>query len=90
MEFNGMKFRSPLRSIMPNANNCPSHTGDKINRQGKNSGPNYTLRDIFNEYDLKRNQHFPNEKSPNLFMTKLNLRLKIYYNNCINMTNLNK
>lgn len=90
MEFNGMENRSPLQSIIPNANNCPPHRGKKINHSNKKIDANHALIDIFNEYDLKRNQHFPDEKSPNLFMTKLNLRLRIYYNNCININKLNQ
>ncbi len=34
---------------------------------------------IVNEYSLKRNSIFPPNKSPNLFVEKLNLRMKKYY-----------
>ncbi len=34
---------------------------------------------IHNEYNLKRNNFNP-EKSPNLFMNKLRIRMKCYYN----------
>ena len=37
------------------------------------------LNYIQNEYNLKRNNFNP-EKSPNLFMNKLRVRMKCYYN----------
>ncbi len=37
------------------------------------------LQKIHNEYNLKRNNFNP-QKSPNLFMNKLRVRMKCYYN----------
>uniref|UniRef100_A0A6C0CNK5 Uncharacterized protein n=1 Tax=viral metagenome TaxID=1070528 RepID=A0A6C0CNK5_9ZZZZ len=37
------------------------------------------LQKIQNEYNLKRNNFNP-QKSPNLFMNKLRVRMKCYYN----------
>jgi len=45
------------------------------------SSQNTLLETIQKEYELKRNSFFPSITSPNLFMGKLELRLKIYYRN---------
>ena len=41
------------------------------------------LKDIEFEYDQKRNLFYPKDKSPNVFMKKLQLRMKIYYEKCM-------
>ena len=47
----------------------------KFNKQKKNA-----LKEIFNEYSLKRNNFNPTDHSPNKFVDKLQLRMKLYYN----------
>ena len=48
-------------------------------RKTKNNQKNKKLNDIIKEYCLIRNQFNPSIKSPNTFMTKLELRMKKYY-----------
>ena len=55
-----------------------SHTKDVIVKNTKISS-NTLLETIQKEYELKRNSFYPCGNSPNLFMGKLELRLKIYY-----------
>ena len=50
-------------------------TKSKFNKQKKN-----IVEEIFNEYSLKRNNFNPSSTSPNKFVTKLQLRMKLYYN----------
>jgi hypothetical protein len=52
-------------------------TKSKFNKQKKN-----VMKEIFNEYSLKRNNFNPTSTSPNKFVTKLQLRMKLYYNEC--------
>ena len=40
-----------------------------------------TKKQIFNEYSLLRNNFNPKTKSPNIFINKLELRMKQYYEN---------
>ena len=47
----------------------------KFNKQKKNA-----LKEIFNEYSLKRNNFNTTDHSPNKFVDKLQLRMKLYYN----------
>lgn len=42
------------------------------------------LKDILKEYCLKRNSFNPTSPSPNVFLGKLQLRMKKYYNNLYN------
>ena len=42
---------------------------------------NDLLDNIINEYCLKRNSFHPTNPSPNIFIGKLELRMKKYYNN---------
>ena len=52
-----------------------------INVVQKKSTSNTSILDhIQNEYCLKRNNFDPQGPSPNIFMTKLELRMKAYYN----------
>ena len=46
------------------------------------------LQDIEKEYSLKRNIKGPMSPSPNLFISKLKLRMSNYYNNLYNSKNL--
>ncbi len=41
---------------------------------------------IQEEYDLKRSQFDPFKKSPNLFNTKLQHRMKVYYHSLYNLS----
>ena len=45
------------------------------------------LEDILEEYCLKRNSFNPAHPSPNLFIGKLEFRMKQYYNNLYKTTN---
>ncbi len=38
-----------------------------------------TLNNIIEEYSLKKNQFYPEQPSPNLFCSRLELRMKAYY-----------
>tara|TARA_A100001011_G_C14165933_1_gene780295 strand:- start:159 stop:365 length:207 start_codon:yes stop_codon:yes gene_type:complete len=51
---------------------------DKISKS-KKSQKNYKVKKIINEYKLKMNSFYPNNKSPNLFVNKLEYRMKQYY-----------
>ena len=37
------------------------------------------IKDILNEYSLKRNNFNPSKPSPNMFIKKLEIRMKKYY-----------
>ena len=62
-----------------------SHTKDVIAKNTKIPS-NALLKTIQKEYELKRNSFYPCGNSPNLFMGKLELRLKIYYKSLYNDT----
>lgn len=49
-----------------------SKTKDNINNK-KN------IDKIYHEYSLKRNNFNPTDKSPNKFVSKLQIRMKMYY-----------
>lgn len=49
-----------------------SKTKDNINNR-KN------IDKIYHEYSLKRNNFNPTDKSPNKFVSKLQIRMKMYY-----------
>ena len=55
--------------------NSYDNSKSKINKQKKNA-----LNEIFIEYSLKRNNFNPTSISPNKFVDKLQLRMKLYYN----------
>jgi hypothetical protein len=57
---------------------CPSHKRSFKKRNTK------LLDNIINEYCLKRNSFNPTIPSPNLFIGKLELRMKKYYDNLYN------
>ena len=46
------------------------------------------LKDIEKEYSLKRNIRGPCSPSPNIFISKLKIRMSNYYNNLYNSKNL--
>jgi len=45
---------------------------------------------IMNEYGSKRHIFFPSKPSPNLFMNKLEYRMKQYYSHCIKHSRLKR
>ena len=49
---------------------------------------NTRLENILKEYCLKRNSFNPSQPSPNIFMGKLEIRMKKYYNNLYNSNRL--
>ena len=51
---------------------------DKLSKTKKTS-KNPLVNKIINEYKLKMNSFYPNNKSPNLFVNKLEYRMKQYY-----------
>lgn len=48
---------------------------------------NTQLNNIIQEYCLKRNIFNPKKPSPNKFVNKLQLRMKVYYKNLYNASN---
>ena len=48
----------------------------------------HTLKEIENLYSLKRKMIDPFSHSPNVFIHKLKIRMRIYYNNLYNSKNL--
>ena len=58
-------------------------------KKSSNSSSNI-LNDIIQEYCLKRNQFNPNKASPNKFVNKLHMRMKIYYNKLYSVKDSNK
>ena len=52
--------------------------------------PSQKSAQIINEYGAKRNIFFPSKPSPNLFMNKLEYRMKQYYSHCIKHNNLKR
>jgi hypothetical protein len=57
----------------------PYHKSNNNNNKKKNNN----LKEILNEYSLKRNNFNPSRSSPNKFVNKLELRMKLYYNDII-------
>jgi hypothetical protein len=54
----------------------------KTKKNIKDNSPNQKNIDkIYQEYSLKRNNFNPTNKSPNKFVTKLQIRMKLYYEN---------
>lgn len=54
-----------------------THVNNRIQKSSKN---NTVLEDIISEYCLKRNTFNPHSPSPNIFVTKLEQRMRMYYN----------
>ncbi len=46
----------------------------------KNANKRKSLKNILNEYKLKMNSFHPKGDSPNIFVNKLEYRMKHYYN----------
>jgi hypothetical protein len=62
---------------MEKSKKCPSY------RKGEKLQNNIFLNNIIKEYSLIRTQFNPKIKSPNIFISKLEHRLKDYYCNLI-------
>jgi len=45
----------------------------------KNAKKNIIVKSIINEYKIKMNSFYPKDKSPNVFINKLEYRMKHYY-----------
>ena len=54
------------------------------NERAKKKEEKKVLKDILKEYCLKRHSFNPSSPSPNIFMGKLEIRMKKYYNNLYN------
>ena len=54
----------------------PSYEKDS-KKNSKKTKKNY--KNIINEYKMKMNSFYPKDNSPNIFMNKLQLRMKQYY-----------
>lgn len=52
--------------------------------------PSKEVSFLVNEYGAKRNIFFPTKPSPNLFLNKLEFRMRQYYSQCIKTNNLNR
>ena len=73
---------------MSSAINLPRNERIKIPRPSKQN--KNKLDKIVREYCLKRNSFNPRRPSPNIFMGKLEIRMKKYYNNLYNSDNCAK
>ncbi len=62
----------------------------KYKSQKSSNSSSNILNDIIQEYCLKRNQFNPNKASPNKFVNKLHMRMKIYYNKLYSVKDSNK
>lgn len=52
---------------------------EKKNKEHNNANNKNKTKQIIAEYRLKMNSFFPNNKSPNIFVKKLEYRMKQYY-----------
>jgi hypothetical protein len=57
-----------------------------VNNRVRKTSKKLTLEEIIQEYRLKRGIFNPKSPSPNVFMTKLERRMRIYYNSLYNST----
>ena len=67
---------------MENVQSAPIFRNGKSFRKAntnENSKKKDFLKDICKEYSLKRNNFNPTDKSPNNFVKKLEIRMKMYY-----------
>lgn len=53
----------------------------------KNKKEKSLINKILSEYELKQNNFNPNKPSPNIFMNKLKIRMKMYYKEQYNSYN---
>lgn len=53
----------------------------------KNKKEKKLISKILDEYELKQNNFTPNKPSPNIFMNKLKIRMKLYYREQYNSYN---
>ena len=64
---------------MEGTKSCPTYSKNKIKTKPI-SIPNSIIK---TEYSLKRNNFNPFSKSPNFFNSRLEIRMKQYYNECL-------
>lgn len=57
------------------------------NYSKKNKKEKTLIGQILDEYELKQNNFNPNKPSPNRFMNKLKIRMKLYYKEKYNSYN---
>ena len=57
-----------------------THVNNRVRRTSKKT----TLEEIIDEYCLKRNIFNPKSPSPNMFINKLEKRMRMYYNSLYN------
>ena len=77
------KYNTPTKNTTLAYNVSPV-IKKNLNKQKK------TYSDICDEYELMRNYFDPRDRSPNLFMNKLEYRMKQYYSHCIKHNNLKR
>ena len=63
-----------------------THVNNRIQKSSKKA----VLEDIISEYCLKRNTFNPQSPSPNIFVTKLERRMRMYYNSLYNSSKRRK
>lgn len=63
-----------------------SHKISRSKRTLYKQNNSHLLDNIINEYCLKRNSFHPKNPSPNIFIGKLELRMKKYYSKLYNST----
>ena len=68
---------------------CKKHATNHVIVKKMASVESRILEDIQKEYSLKRSSFYPSAASPNLFMGKLELRMRIYYRNLYKEANSN-
>ena len=56
-------------------------------KKQKKTELNTELSNILQEYSLKQNNFDPNKPSPNVFIKKLEIRMKMYYKDLYNSYN---
>jgi hypothetical protein len=64
----------------------PTHNLPRSKRSNHKVSKTDLLDNIINEYCLKRNSFHPKNPSPNIFIGKLELRMKKYYSKLYNST----
>lgn len=63
---------------------CESGSTTDVNARFQEKSKKSVLGDILEEYCLKRNLFNPTNPSPNVFLGKLEKRMKIYYKSLYN------
>jgi hypothetical protein len=60
-----------------------NHVNSIFRKKTKNN----SLTNIYSEYSLKRTNFDPTNRSPNLFLNKLEKRMEVYYNSLYSSLN---